>query len=335
MNKVVHPFTSPKSDGADPTLVQPSNWNAGHRAGVELTNRTGGGLVSGDVVGLSAANDESVVLADTPDTTRQLVVAMETIADTAAGLFAAVGAWTVKVASAVVRGNYLAKSGTSKALYDTGLSAASNPPPSGAVAVALTGAGGAGTVVGLLLTSGSGGGFSKGADIASATTLPIPSSGTFFHVTGTAAITAMATRQPGQLIVLEFEAALQITHNATTLILQKGRNYITEAGDTLFFVAEGAGNWRQVSPFHAALTFLELGANPAASGALRLPNAAAIMGRNAANTADVAVAQVDNQNRVVVGPGGSSNIVVSGQLRADIESTARVVLPVGSNKWAT
>ena len=30
MGVVKHPFTSPKADGGDATLVRPSNWNADH-----------------------------------------------------------------------------------------------------------------------------------------------------------------------------------------------------------------------------------------------------------------------------------------------------------------
>ena len=134
-----HAFTSAKSDGADATLVRPSNWNATHKIGQSLFNRTGGGVVSGDVVTPSAANDESVILADTLGAQREFLVAAETIGDTVEGLFLGPGqVWTLRVASATTRGNWLQKSVTSKALEDTGV-AATSIPPLGACAIALTG----------------------------------------------------------------------------------------------------------------------------------------------------------------------------------------------------
>src|SRR5262245_823784 len=59
--------------------------------GTTLTNRTGGGLVAGDVVALSTANDSSVVAANTQGSRRAFVVAMGTIADVTAGEFARSG----------------------------------------------------------------------------------------------------------------------------------------------------------------------------------------------------------------------------------------------------
>lgn len=116
------------------------------------TNRTGGGVVLGDVVAPSAANDSSVVLADTASVVRPLVVAQATIADTVGGRFASHGISTVNVTGAVTRGNYLRKSVTTKVAADAGVAAATANPPAGSFAVALTSAAGpgAGTVVALL-----------------------------------------------------------------------------------------------------------------------------------------------------------------------------------------
>lgn len=116
MNKRKHAFQSGKADGGNATFVRPSNWNEDHSLGIELTNRTGGALVSGDIVALSAANDESVILSDVLDQNRKYVVAMSAPADLALGLFTDAGAWTVKVDATVVRGNYLSKSATAKSL---------------------------------------------------------------------------------------------------------------------------------------------------------------------------------------------------------------------------
>lgn len=343
-NYAKHPFVSAKSDGGDATLVRPSNWNAGHDIGIQLTNRSGGTLVVGDVLALSAANDESAILGDTAASLQTYVVAQGTPANLAQGIFTQTGAVTVKVNAATTRGNYLQKSSGAKALEDTGVAAGANtPPPIGAVGIALTSAGGAGTVIGHLFgfTVGVGLG-KKGADIASASSLTIPADVTYAHITGTTTVTAIATRPAGTVVFLEFDAALQLTHNATSFILLAGGNVTTVAGDVLAFVSEGSGNWRQIGPHTGWFTgpvfadsYVRIGGgSAAAAGALRLVNTGEIRGRNAANGADVIVASVDSSDRPRIGPGGAGNIRMDGQVRCDIDSAARLVLPVGADKWA-
>lgn len=85
-----------------------------------------------------------------------------------------------------------------------------------------------------------------GADIASAGTLTLGADGNYFHVTGTTGITAISTRIDGTLVILEFDGALTLTHNATSLILLGGVNVTTVAGDVFAFISEGSGNWREV-----------------------------------------------------------------------------------------
>lgn len=88
----------------------------------------------------------------------------------------------------------------------------------------------------------------KGADIPSASSLTLGVDGNFFHVTGTTTITAISTEEEGTWIVLEFDGALTLTHNATSLILpHDGQNIVTAAGDTALLVSEGSGNWRCVA----------------------------------------------------------------------------------------
>src|SRR5438132_3437176 len=61
--------------------------------------------------------------------------------------------------------------------------------------------------------------WAKGANVASAATLSPGTDGNYFHVTGTTTITAIASMPAGTALVLEFDGACQITHNATSLIL--------------------------------------------------------------------------------------------------------------------
>ena len=85
----------------------------------------------------------------------------------------------------------------------------------------------------------------KGANIASAATLTLGTDGNYFQVTGTTGITGISSAPAGTEIILEFQGALLLTHNGTSLILRGATNYTTAAGDVLRFISEGGGNWRE------------------------------------------------------------------------------------------
>lgn len=88
----------------------------------------------------------------------------------------------------------------------------------------------------------------KGADIASASTLTLPSTDEdYFVITGTTTVTAISERGAGSKVTLRFSGACPITHNATSLILLGGASYTTTANDVLTFISENSGNWRQIS----------------------------------------------------------------------------------------
>lgn len=125
-------------------------------------------------------------------------------------------------------------------------------------------ASGAGGVVvqnsagGVVLTSGASAGlvtsfsgpvnYIKGGDLASASTVNIgAATGNYVHITGTTTITAFDTVQAGTIRIINFEDALILTHNATSLILPSGANITTATGDMAVFVSEGSGNWRCIS----------------------------------------------------------------------------------------
>jgi len=88
--------------------------------------------------------------------------------------------------------------------------------------------------------------WTKGADLPSAATLAVGVAGHYFHVTGATTITAIASRPAGVELILEFDAALTITHGAS-LILANATNIVTAAGDVIRFTSEGGGTWRQSS----------------------------------------------------------------------------------------
>lgn len=67
---------------------------------------------------------------------------------------------------------------------------------------------------------------------------------------------------------------------------------------------------------NAALTvtgaFVAVGTNPASSGGVRLPNATGILGRNAANNANIEFGRINASNQVEVGVQGNPAVVVAG-----------------------
>lgn len=86
----------------------------------------------------------------------------------------------------------------------------------------------------------------KGADIASASTITIPSEGSYFLVTGSTAITAINTVYSGRMAFLKFAAGIVLT-NSSNLIMPGGQNVTTLDGDVGAFVNESVGVWRCLS----------------------------------------------------------------------------------------
>lgn len=92
----------------------------------------------------------------------------------------------------------------------------------------------------------------KGADIASASTTNLATAtGSYVNVTGTTTITALGTAAAGVQRIVNFNGALTLTHNATSLILPGAANITTSAGDTAEFISLGSGNWVCIGYTHA------------------------------------------------------------------------------------
>lgn len=84
--------------------------------------------------------------------------------------------------------------------------------------------------------------------LASAATVNIgAAAAAYIKITGTTAITAFDTAQAGTHRLIEFTGALTLANNSTSLILPRGANIITAAGDVALMVSEGSGNWRCAS----------------------------------------------------------------------------------------
>lgn len=85
----------------------------------------------------------------------------------------------------------------------------------------------------------------KGADVASASALPVLTDGNYFDVTGTTTITSInTTYNIGTVIKLHFDSSLTLTHHATDLILPGGENITTLPGDEAEFVEYASGDFR-------------------------------------------------------------------------------------------
>ncbi|MCK4500874.1 hypothetical protein KAU11_10265 [Candidatus Babeliales bacterium] len=83
-----------------------------------------------------------------------------------------------------------------------------------------------------------------GTAIASATTTDIGvSTGQNVHITGTVTITGLGTADAGVFRRVEFDGALTLTYNATSLKLPGSATITTAAGDIAYCVSLGSGNW--------------------------------------------------------------------------------------------
>lgn len=89
----------------------------------------------------------------------------------------------------------------------------------------------------------------KAADLPSAQnmSLALPANGSYVHITGTTTIESFgAAPRAGFRRLVVFTGILQLTHNATSMILPTGANITTAAGDVAEFVNDGSANWRCV-----------------------------------------------------------------------------------------
>lgn len=89
--------------------------------------------------------------------------------------------------------------------------------------------------------------WAKGADIASATALPLLTDGNSFDVTGTTTITSIDAVGIGTVIILRFDGILDLIHHATNLILPTGSTITTAVGDIAMFKEYATGDWECIN----------------------------------------------------------------------------------------
>jgi len=96
----------------------------------------------------------------------------------------------------------------------------------------------------------------KGSAIASATTTEIGDADSdFVSITGTTTITSFGGDDSSVLrdhVWLQFDGALLLTHNATSLILPTGANITTVAGDVAEMVRVSGSNWKCLNYIRAS-----------------------------------------------------------------------------------
>ena len=113
---------------------------------------------------------------------------------------------------------------------------------------------------------------SKGADIASASSITVPTDGNFVTITGTTAIAAFTTTQAGTLFYCRFTGTgLNITYNATSMITQWARDYLTVPNEIMAFLSLGSGNytcWSMNGPKERVGVTIEAGVSTAPAGYL-------------------------------------------------------------------
>ena len=151
-----------------------------------LTNKSGAGVVAGDVVVIGTTTASSFTTTTTSSYTGKIGVAIATIANDAVGEVAFIGIQTVKVNGATTIGRWLrTHTVATEAIDTTTLSSAA--APAGAFAIALTSSAGAGTVSAYLLGS------TAGATAAAPTIQVFTANGTYTKPAGLTAALVITT----------------------------------------------------------------------------------------------------------------------------------------------
>jgi len=87
---------------------------------------------------------------------------------------------------------------------------------------------------------------SKGTDAASASNLVLTHTGNEFDITGTTTIDTINGHLVGTVVILQFDDALTLSHDAVDLILPNAEDIVTVAGDVATFYEYAAADWRLI-----------------------------------------------------------------------------------------
>jgi hypothetical protein len=243
---VKHTFASPKADGVDSTLVQPSNWNAEHTftaaAGKVLgRNSSGAGAIQELPLSFDATGQSMIPpsgnTASRPATPAAGMFRYNTT--TAKIELYTNSAWGAVAGGATVSGTAPASPSTGDLWYNSTLGEFQTYNGSAWV----TGAPADGAVTPPKLALGA------WTSVASASTVNLGAQTSLnIIVTGTATITSFGTTAVthGLPYRLRFAAALTLT-NGANLILPSATNITTAAGDVADVVYDGSNVWRVIN----------------------------------------------------------------------------------------
>lgn len=175
--------------------------------------------------------------------------------------------------------------------------------------------------------------FAKGSDIASASSVDFEAAtGNVVDITGTTTITALGTVQAGTIMFVEFDGALTLTHNATSLILPTAANITTAAGDCAIFQSEGSGNWRCMVYQRKDGTALAVSTSSnqiiqtriTQSSAVAQSTGTAVMDDTTPTTTETPV--VAALNTAITASSGSNSLLITVTLNVSIDSSANQVV---------
>ena len=118
----------------------------------------------------------------------------------------------------------------------------------------------------------------KGSDVASGDAVTLGFGGNTFDITGTTTINHINNTNwvVGSVIILHFDGAVILTHNAgglsgseANILLSGDTNFTSSAGDALSFVLHDSTNWVEISRNVPSSSYTEpiLGSTPLPSGA--------------------------------------------------------------------
>lgn len=147
-----------------------------------------------------------------------------------------------------------------------------------------------------------------GSNIASASSITPPSTGSSFNITGTTTIAAIASTNSwnGRQICLIFAGALQLTHSSN-FALPGSSNITTAANDIAFFIQTGSGAWRMTGYLRADGTNLSGAFAGAITGVTDLTTTGnAVLGNATSDTLAVGSTGIvkDSSNRTAFGASG-------------------------------
>lgn len=86
--------------------------------------------------------------------------------------------------------------------------------------------------------------FKGGSTVASAATIAVPDDSNYFLVSGSVTISAISAKSTGAIVVIKFDSAIRLTHNATSLICPNARDLALDAGAVVTLHEYSSGNWR-------------------------------------------------------------------------------------------